>query len=161
MPRNARSRLPDQVVQFLEAFATHGDGKTAAIDVGVHPRLAERFVRETMDHPDAVEAFHQIMRTRFSQAGPIAMNVLLEVAKDPTKPPGVRVEAANSILNRSGFNARAIAQGAAQKDMQELSREDLLRIVNQGEAELASRAKMVDHRPIDSALATQVIDIEG
>ena len=162
MPTTARTRLPSQVIDFLEEFCLTGDGKTAAINVGVHPRRAESFVRETMDHPDAREAFDQIMRTRFSHAAPMAMNLLLEVVQDKTHrySGAVQVEAAKALLDRSGYSTKALAAPAGKKDLHEMSRDELLQIVNQGETELASRAKEVESVPIGHAIATQVIDIE-
>lgn len=162
MPTSHRSRLPIQVIDFLEEFANTGDGKQAAINAGVHPKSAERFIRETMDHPDARETFDQIMRTRFSHAAPIAMNLLIEVVLDkegrytgPTK-----VDAAAKLLDRSGYSTKEIAKPQGRKDLHELSRDDLLQIVNQGEQELASRAKLVENVSIDVSVDHQVIDME-
>lgn len=162
MPSTPRSRLPSQVLDFLEEFAISGDGKRAAVNQGVHPRVADRFVRETMDHPDARETFDQIMRTRFSHSGPIALNLLIEMVEDKGKVYSgpVRLEAAKDLLNRSGFSAKAILQPKDRKDLHELSRDELLQIVNAGEQELAGRAKLVDHVPIDGTIDVQVIDIE-
>lgn len=162
MPKKARSRLPAQVVEFLEEFALTGDGKTAAVNVGVHPKTAERFVRETMDHPDAREAFDQIMRTRFSHAGPIALNLLIEMVEDKGNAYSgpVRLEAAKSLLDRSGYNAKAMLQPQNRKDLHELSRDELLQIVNAGEQELAGRAKLIDNAQIDGAVELQLVDLE-
>lgn len=162
MPTTHRSRLPVQVIDFLEEFANTGDGKTAAVNVGVHPKAAERFIRETMDHPDARETFDQIMRTRFSHAAPIAANLLIEMVEDKNKmfSGPVRLEAAKDLLNRSGYSIKEIAKPQGRKDLHELSRDDLLQIVNQGEQELAGRAKMVEHVAIDGSVEHQVIDME-
>lgn len=159
MPTGVRSRLPAQVLQFLEEFAVSGNREAAAESVGVHPRVAERFAREVFDHPGARDAFDQIMRQRFAQAGPIAMNLLLEIATDPQVSARVRVEAAKTLLDRSGFSAKALSAPAAPKDLHELTREELLRVVEQGEGELAARAKQIGNRTIDDAIDTQVIDL--
>lgn len=163
MPKTARSRLPAQVIDFLEELCLTGDGKTAAINVGVHPRRAESFVRETMDEPDAREAFDQILRTRFSHAGPLALNLLIEMVEDKGKSYSgpVRLEAAKSLLDRSGYSAKAMHQPQDRKDLHELSREELLAVVNAGEAELAGRAKLVENVPIAGSIDHQVIDMEG
>jgi hypothetical protein len=159
MPKNARSRLPQQVAEFLEEFALTGDGKRAAINVGVHPRVAGSFVRETMDHPDAREAFDQILRTRFSHARPIGLNLLIEMVQDPKKEFSgpVRLEAAKSLVKIGTTEAIAPRD---RKDLHELSRDELLQIVNAGEQELAGRAKLIDNRSIDGPIDVQVIDIE-
>lgn len=159
MPSTARSRLPSQVYDFLEEFVLTGDGKTAAINVGVHPKRAERFVVETMDHPDAREVFDQILRTRFSHARPIALNLLIEMVEDKknTFTGPVRLEAAKTLVKLGDAEA---LKPRDRKDLNELSREELLAIVGQGEAELAGRAKLVEHIPVSEAIITQVIDIE-
>lgn len=160
MPKTARSRLPAQVVDFLEEFVLTGDGKSAAINVGVHPRRAEAFIRETMDHPDAREAYDQILRTRFSHARPIALNLLIEMVQ----PAGalafsgpVRLAAAQTLVKLGDATA---LQPQGRKDLHELTREELLQIVNAGERELADRAKMVTNAQIDGAVDLQVVDIE-
>jgi hypothetical protein len=160
MSRTARSRLPAQVIDFLEEFVQSGDGKTAAINVGVHPKRADSFVRETMDHPDAREAYDQILRTRFSHARPIALNLLIEMVQDPkgmfTGP--VRLGAAQTLVK---LGDQAELKPTGRKDLNEMSRDELLQIVNAGESELASRAKMVTNASIGEAIDLQVVDLES
>lgn len=161
--RTALTRLPEQVRLFLDAFAESGDWKRAAIDAGCHPANARRFYLETMNQADARAAFDQIMRTRFSDAAPLAMSLLVEMVKNETREftGAVRLAAAQDILNRSGYTAKALAQQAEQKDLSEMSRDELLAVINEGEGELASRAKLVDHVPIADTDDTQVVDLES
>lgn len=163
MASTALSRLPEQVRQFISAFAESGDWRRAAVDVGCHPKNAPRFYRETMAHPDARAAFDGVMRTRFADAAPMAMSLLVEMVKDEkhqfTGP--VRLAAAKDILDRSGYTAKALAQQAEQKDLSEMSRDELLAVINEGESVLASRAKLVDNVPFADADDTQVIDLES
>ena len=163
MPNNPRSRLPVQVQQFIDEFAESGDWRKAAENVGCHPRNAPRFYRETMTHPDAREAFDQAIRTRFSEAAPLAMSLLVEMVRNERKEFSgpVRLEAAKDLLNRSGYSTKALAQPAAEKDMRELSRDELLRIVAEGESELANRATLVTNVPIGDTDTTEVIDLES
>lgn len=161
MPRNARSRLPAQVADFLDAFALTGDARSAAIGVGCHPKNALAFARDTLAHPDAAAVFDSIMRTRFAEAGPVALNLVLQIVQG-TMPADTRtrLDAAKTLLDRSGYSAKALATPGAPKDLHELSRDELLRVIDQGESELASRAKLIDQTPIADALDVQVIDME-
>jgi hypothetical protein len=161
--RSALTRLPEQVRLFLDNFAESGDWKKAAIEAGSHPANARRFYLDTMNHADARAAFDQIIRTRFSHAAPMAMSLLIEMVKNERKEftGAVRLAAAQDILNRSGYTAKALAQQAEQKDLSEMSRDELLAIINQGESELADRAKLVEHVPIADADVTEVIDLES
>ena len=154
--------MPDQVSQFLDAFANSGDAKSAAISVGCHPKNALAFARDTLSHPDAAAVFDTIMRTRFAQAGPVALNVVLQIA-DGTLPADVRtrLDAAKTLLDRSGYSAKALATPGAPKDLHEMTRDELLRVVDQGESELMARARLVDNVPIADALHVQAIDMEA
>lgn len=159
MPRTVRSRLPAQVIDFLEEFVRTGDWKTAAINVAVHPRAAERFYRETMDHPDAREAYDQILRTRFSHARPIALNLLLEMVQDrENRYSGpVKLGAAQTLVK---LGDKAELQPSGRKDLHEMTRDELLAIVDKGEQELASRAKMIDKPSISETIDIQVSEME-
>jgi hypothetical protein len=157
MPKTARSRLPSQVIDFLEEFVQTGNGKQAAINVGVHPKSADRFVRETMDHPDAREAYDQILRTRFSHARPIALNLLIEMVQSNVYTGAVRLGAAQTLVKLGDV---AELKPHDRKDLHELDRDELLQIVNAGEQELASRAVLVTNAQISESIDTQVIDLE-
>jgi len=164
MPATPLDKLPAQLVIFVEHFALVGDERLAAVEAGVHPNRAAQFARVSLNDPNVKAAYEHVLRTRFASAGPIALNLLIEFVKDKEKKfePRVRLEAAKTLLDRSGYTAKGMAESAAEsKDLKEMTRDQLLEEMNRTEAELADRAKLVAIAPDVNQHSTQVIDLEG
>lgn len=102
------------------------------------------------------------MRTRFAEAGPLSLNLLISVVKDAKADLNIRVQAAKTLLDRSGYTAKDMREAEADtRDLKEMSRDELLATLDATEAQLASRAKTLEIAPTIGASAAQVIDIEG
>ena len=151
------------MVAFVEHFATTGDERLAAIEAGCHPNRARQFARVAMNAPTVKAAYEHVLRTRFALAGPISLNLLIEMVEDKNKvfEARVRLEAAKTLLDRSGYTSREMREASAgTQDLREMSREQLLEEMNRTEAELANRAKMASVEPNANQFDSEVIDME-
>lgn len=164
MPSSPLDVLPAQLVVFVEQFAMTGDQRQAAVAAGVHPNRATQFARVSMNDPNVRAGYEHVLRTRFAQAGPIALNLLIEVVenKESKYGPRERLDAAKTLLDRSGYTARDMKAAAAeQKDLKDMTREQLLEEMSKTENELANRAKLIEVAPDVNQFDAQVIDLEG
>lgn len=163
MTDQALTSASDQILMFVKEFAETGDGKVAAVKAGVHPDRAGNMARQWMSSPAVRQAYQAAVRTRFAEAGPLALNVLLKFTKneDNKYPPDLQLSAAKDLAARAGFNAKDMREAdKEQKDMREMSPEELRQVIAATEDELAGRAKPVN-APSSTPSATQIIDIEG
>lgn len=126
---------------------------------GVHHERALVFARNALRDPAVKAGYEHCVRTRFAEAGPIALNVLLKFAKNERNEykPELQLQAARDLASRSGYTAKEMRESEPAKDLKELSRDELHAALQSTEAELANRAKV----PVIGASATQVIDLEG
>jgi hypothetical protein len=164
MPATPLDTLPAQLVAFVEHFAVNGDGPAAAVEAGVHPNRAKVFARVSMANPAVRAGYEHVLRTRFAESGPLALNLLLEmvVNKDKTFEPRVRLEAAKTLLDRSGYTAKDMRESAAEvKDLKDMTRDELLLEMDKTERELADRATLVEVAPNTNQYPVQVVDMEG
>lgn len=143
-------------------MAESGDGGAAAIAAGVHPSRTGFFVREAMNMPAVRQAIADHVRSRFAEAVPLALNLLVSVIKDAKHPMELRVAAAKDVLTRADFTAKGMRDAdAAHKDLTEMSPDELRHVLEHTEAELATRAKDVANAPERAPSDYQVIDLEG
>lgn len=162
-PASPLDRLNAQMATFVEHFATTGDQRLAAVEAGCHPNRAVQFARAAMNDPTVRAGYEHVLRTRFSQAGPISLNLLIEMVEDKSKvfEPRVRLEAAKTLLDRSGYTSQGMREASAgTQDLREMTREQLLEEMNRTEAELANRAKLASVAPGANQFDTEVIDME-
>lgn len=162
-PGTPLGRLDPQMLIFVEHFAMSGDERLAAVEAGVHPNRAGTFARVALANPNVRAGYEHILRSRFAQAGPIALNLLIEMVADKSKvfEPRVRLEAAKTLLDRSGYTAKDMREAGHAPDLHEMTREELLEEMARTERELSDRATLVAIAPDASQLDTQVIDMQG
>ena len=162
-PGTPLERLDPQMLIFVEHFAMSGDSRLAAVEAGVHPNRAGTFARVALANPNVRAGYEHVLRTRFAQAGPIALNLLIEMVADKQKvfEPRVRLEAAKTLLDRSGYTAKDMREAGSPLELNEMSREQLLEEMARTETELASRATLVAIAPDVNQFNTQVVDMEG
>lgn len=164
MPATPLDSLPSQLVIFVEHFALVGDMRLAAVEAGVHPNRAAIWARVSMNNPAVRAGYEHVLRTRFAQAGPIALNLLIEMVANKEKAfePRVRLEAAKTLLDRSGYTAKDMRESAAEvKDLKDMTREELLLEMEKTERELSERATLIEVAPNVNQHEVQVIDMEG
>lgn len=160
----ALARLPFELAEFARAFAETGNGKAAAEKAGIHPNQAGTWAKHALARPDVKAAYQAVIRSRFAEAGPIALNLLIDIVKNESKKydDRLRLQAARELLERSGYTAEGMAeQQNATKPLEDMGRDELKRMLQDTEAELAKRAKNVQNAPQPAAPTHQVIDMEG
>lgn len=163
MTETALASLQDQIRIFVKEFAESGDSKAAAVAAGVHPDRAAVMARQWINSPVVRQAYQAVVRSRYAEAGPIALNVLLKFAKNEndfcTK--DLQLSAAKDLAARAGYNAKDMREADKEtKDLREMSPEELRAVIAATEGELAGRAKPVN-APSNVASSMQVIDLEG
>jgi hypothetical protein len=109
MARNGQSLPPNQQKALL-ALLEFPTTTAAAEAAGVGHRSLTRWLAEDEDFKqtlvEAQKCLLDMTITRLSRAGPMAADVLAEIACDKEAPPSVRVQAASRILSeqRAGMN---------------------------------------------------------
>lgn len=99
-------------------------------------------------HFAKTQEFSVVLRQSLSKhladdLAPKAVKILNEIMHDTNVASRVRVDAAKAVLDRSGFSASATPSVAGQKALNELSLDDLHRLVATLEEERANEAKPV------------------
>lgn len=97
-----------------------------------------------------------------TEAASTAFGVLYSVATDARMPAGARVNAANSLLDRAGYDVKRIdRQAAIEKPVGDMSIADLEALIRDKEAQLRdiSAGKIIDDAPNDEPMTTQEIDM--
>ena len=156
------AKLAPQTVVFVTHFADTGDATRAALEAGVHPSRAAAWGRSAVRDPVVKAAIEDCVRTRFVEAGPIALNQLIKMTRNTNNEykPEIVLGAAKTLLDRAGYTAQAaIAPAKPAKDLGEMSRDEVASVLASVEAELAQRA--TDITPDLGANLAQVIDLEG
>jgi hypothetical protein len=97
----------DQQRRFVWAMlCTGGDGAEAARMAGASDHLdaAKVYACRSMQNPAIVEALREVTTSQFEASALMAAGVLIEIAQDKTKKAKDRLNAAEAILNRTGFS---------------------------------------------------------
>lgn len=91
-------------------------------------------------------------------AAPASLRALYQIVTDDKTAPGIRVQAANSLLDRAGFDAKRHERNAGTgKDASQMSREELQAEIDKLSREIEGR--MVDVTPVSEPIAQQDIDM--
>lgn len=94
-----------------------------------------------------------IERFLVAEAAPAALRALYNIVGDTKAAPGVRVTAANSLLDRAGFDTKRLAkQGSGERDAQTMTADELRAEIARLEREQEARMRDVspDSEPSDS-----------
>ena len=154
--------------QFLMLYHyLQGATKTeACVKAGLRPTSATMLFGS-----GKVQAAIAAVLERFliADAAPAALRVLYQILHDTKAAPGVRVQAANSLLDRAGFDAKRLAQAASDGDKldSEKTADELRAEIAALERELSNRARDVtpdapespNDAPNDVPIDPQIIDI--
>lgn len=143
--------LNDMQAALVREIVTAGDGdwEAAALRAGYAPATAKNAKSSVTRTPKLLAAVHLEVARRLQEGAPIALKVLVDLAKDEKAPAKLRLEASKAILDRAGHIApRARALGdAGQKTLGEMSLDELKETQARLNSELAARAKPVNAQP--------------
>lgn len=121
---------------FVERYAATGDKLYAAEKAGFpHPAQA---AHRLINAPRVAEEIHARIAQKRITGGEVALDTLLELATDRKNvPAGVRRAAAADLWKASGV----AGSGADEKDMAEMTADELVGMLERAKGILASRAK--------------------
>ena len=133
-------RLDSRQALFVEHVARgvpHKDAaRLAGYDSPPHSALQSKAVRHAISL-----TISEILQT---EGAPVALDLLIKTVRNDKENSRVRVDAAKTILDRAGHVARPKeADSGAQKDLHEMSTDELRALVDKLEGELADRAEPV------------------
>jgi len=97
-----------------------------------------------------------------ADAAPAALRTLYQILHDTKAAPGVRVQAANSLLDRAGFDSKRLAQAARDSDKldSEKTAEELRAEIAALERELSNRAvDITPNAPNDAPTDAQLAEM--
>lgn len=139
MPTKTGALTP-QERRFIEAYSRHGDRRKAEIAAGysvnggyvvlARPEIQKRILAE------------QTARLT-SDAVPIAVSTLIEIMQSTKAPAAARVQASKVVLDR----AMPHTEGAAHKELHEMTPEELAQAIATLEGAAAAVAKNVTPAP--------------
>lgn len=149
--------LTDKQEAFVLAVVEGLHPGDAARRAGYSPATADVQARQILAKPHVHAAILRQARQRFAQLVPMALGVLETVMTSDKAPMGARVDAAKAILDRGGFPAMRVPDGAGgERSLNELSADELRAFVARGEAELASRARLVNGPAAEPGLSAMM-----
>lgn len=151
-----RIDLPEKYRQFVYALVEGLTQEAAGEKIGVTAQAAGVLIRR----PEIVSAMHfEINRRLRTEGASIGYKVLSTIAKDDTAPKGVRVDAAKTLLDRAGHVApRGEPAKPVEKQMTDMTQNDLRDLVDKLESELANRATPVS-APNSAERPSNTVDI--
>lgn len=132
--RPAPAMTRETLAALVTAYAATGDLERAALACGLTVVQASRALRE---HGARQMMARAIRHELDVVTVPEAVAVLRAALRDPQA--RVRVDAAKTLLDRAGVVAKPEA-AAAERNLSELSRDDLRALIDQLQAEDAERA---------------------
>lgn len=103
----------------------------------------------------------EMQRLIATEDAPLGRKVALELLRDPATPAKIRADLAVRFMALAGHVVPTTRQEAERKQLQELSAEELRKLVDEGEGELAARARDVSAphgAPTDGALPPNTLD---
>jgi phage terminase small subunit len=130
-----------------EAIVRHlvetGDASTAAQMAGFSKPTADAW--RLLRIPHVLAAVDDAMKTALAQDAPAARHLLRQYVTDPKMNPKIRLDAAKTLLDRSGHIAPKARDERAEreKSLHEMSADELRAMVDRLETEVANRAMPV------------------
>jgi hypothetical protein len=116
---------------FVAAYVETGNATRAAIRAGVPAASARTMGARWLAHPDIRDMMREEVGNALRALAPGAIKTLHDLVNDPSTPAPTRLAAANSILDRLGFQPpkRVAAEvHVATDDLTKLSRAELERL---------------------------------
>lgn len=158
-------KLNDRQAAFVSAFVEHGDKIAAADAAGYDGNHLDTTAHRLLAMPAVAAAIQLQTMHRLRNAAPMALSVIINLARSDKASDRVKLEAAKTLLDRAGFIApkAADADPDGNKPLSEMTPDELRDFISKGREQL--EAKMVDVTPkvdnaaVDAALDAQVIDM--
>lgn len=161
MLENEGLMLSDKQFLMLYYYLQGATKTEACVKAGLRPTSATMLFGSAK-----VQAAIAMVLERFlvGDAAPAALRCLYQILHDPKAAPGVRVTAANSLLDRAGFDNKRLAkvQDADGKDVSTMTADQLRAEIARLEREQESRMKDVtnhDSAPDSEPIPDQVIEM--
>ena len=129
---------------FVERLIECGDASTAAQLAGFSKPSSDAW--RLLRIPDVRAAVNAAMKTALAQDAPLARGLLRRYVHDEAMHPKIRLDAAKTLLDRSGYiapKAKDDGVDGRTKALSEMSVEELRAMVDRLETEVANRAKHV------------------
>jgi len=149
-------RLTDKQLAAVLTYVTGGTKSDAMIAGGYAPESAWMVFEG-----GNVKAAIGVIIDSFLQtdAAPAALRALYMIVSDDRTAPGIRVQAANSLLDRSGYDAKRHAREAEQgKDPTQMSSDELLAEIEKLQAQIEGR--MHDVTPVSETVSVPLTEQE-
>ncbi|AKF13756.1 hypothetical protein [Pseudomonas phage DL54] len=118
-PLSAKEKLD----LYCEALADGMNKTQAYIAAGFSPNHAQRNVAAY--HRKHAEYINAFISERIGSHVPMALRVVVEIASNPEEKGGIRLKAAQDILDRGGFGAKQKLE-LTTKNVEDMSAEDLI-----------------------------------
>jgi len=141
----------DQQKAFAEAYVLgRGNATQAAIEAGYAPASARQTASRLLHTPHVQDAIRHaqayVLRGKLASK---ALGVLEKILDDDDAPPGVRVDAAKTVLDRAGLPAmRAPDSVDEDRPLEEMTVVQLEAFIAEGRA-LLGAAKIVVRKPAE------------
>lgn len=151
--------LSEKQIKALCYYISGADKQTAMLDAGYPATHAWSFFQN-----GKVQAAMAAIVDRFLlvDAAPAALRALYQIVNDEKQAGGVRVQAANSLLDRAGFDAKrhSIVEGSG-KDAASMSRDELQAEIERLSREIDGRMRDItpDSAPNDEPITSEVLDM--
>jgi hypothetical protein len=149
--------------RFVEHFVNTGDQNIALRESGL-PSNTGHTVRRLRTDPRIIAAIQMEVATKIRTEGAsVAIDTLLEIARDKSAPKGARVDSAKTLLDRAGHIApRAeTSRDDASRQLAEYSIEELRALVSNLEKTRGDQARDVTGATLSTPLDAQLIDMMG
>ncbi|AAL85571.1 ORF.01 [Pseudomonas phage PaP3] len=118
-PLSAKEKLD----LYCEGLADGLNKTQAYVAAGFSPNHAQRNVAAYhRKHSEYINAF---ISERIGSHVPMALRVIVSIAEDPNEKGGIRLKAAQDILDRGGFGAKQKVE-LTTKNVEDMSAEDLM-----------------------------------
>src|SRR5215831_18299686 len=143
MSELATRQLTAMQEAFVERLIECGDAGTAAQLAGFSKPTTDAW--RLLRIPHVLAAVNAAVRTALAEDAPLARNLLRQYVKDTEMNPKIRLDAAKTLLDRSGHIAPKARDESAEreKSLHEMSTDELRAMVDRLETEVANRATPV------------------
>ncbi len=121
--QNMSRNLTEQQKLFIEYFSQTGNATQSCIKAGYSKNTAEQQGYE-LKHKLARE-IETATKKILSGSVPIAVDVLTKLVSDPKIPPSTRLQAVNSLLDRTGYQTTTKIEDVTHKKSDEELRTEL------------------------------------
>lgn len=141
----ANIQVSNRAQNFVDLILDGGGLHESAVKAGYHPSQVHRDATPVLYDRMMKMVARQRMEAKLQfEAAPIAYKVILEMAQDEKAPKSVRLDAAKYLHSVAGYTPpkaqEAVAPTKHDKDLNDMTTEELRQYIQDGETALANRA---------------------